>query len=288
MTSSAAIPETYHPVDPGLDDQGRLRALVPILGPAASVPVPRPGPGASWAVERATRIGPTPLYNALGVTRTATREAPWPTRTAVWEALVGQPALRADQPTRSAIRATFWGVGLRVAITFGGVQRDRPVTVADIAAQVDSGRARAHYQIAGLGLGPRELADTLSAIPPLGRFDTRTFEALVDLSDNLVATLQDRLFGTEARVVVLQPALVALTHMPFGDPLADAAEYRFTVQSICAGLTLEQTLDRRDGAHWRDVRPDRVEAIYRDLVGTAREPDATARKRARTWLEFVR
>ena len=279
--------DSQFPIDPARDSAGRIRALIPYLGEKASVPVPVPTLGNQWDVETDSRTSSTSAYAKLGVSSIVSTEATLNHRTAVWDALVGRNAVAEDTTADTVIFETFWGIGLRIAITYRDTQIKGETNVASIAATAEYQRVDVQYEIKSVGLGPSELADVLSAIPPLGQFDMNAYNQLNSVRGKLVASLQKKLADIDEAATILQPAIVSLARVPFADELAEAAEYRFAMQSIASGLTREQALARLTGDTWKNVRPARVKRIYKQVLGDDDKPSAKAKKDARDWLSLT-
>lgn len=277
--------EAQYPIDPAMDDEGCIRALVPFLGKKSSRPVPLTALDGSWDVDLEARTRSTSWYSKLGVSSIVSAEATLDQKTAVWDALVGKRSVADDATEDTVIYQTFWGIGLRVAITYRSTDFTGSVNVASIAATAEYKRVDVQYEIRSVGLGPIEFADVLSTVPPLGQFDMNAYSQLESVRQKLIDNLQARLKNTDQAARILQPAIVALAEVPFVDELLEAAEYRFTMQSIASGLTLAETLARLDGKTWRDIKPERVTRIYQEAVGKNKTPTADDKSAARSWLD---
>lgn len=278
--------EAQYPIDPAMDDEGRIRVLVPFLGESSSRPVPLASLDGSWDVELDARTASTSWYAKLGVSSIVSTEVTLDQKTAVWDALVGKNSVAAHATDDTVIYQTFWGIGLRVAITYRSTDFNGSINVASIAATAEYKRVDVQYEISSVGLGPMELADVLSTVPPLGQFDMNAYSQLDNVRQKLVESLKARLEHTDEVARILQPTIVSLAKVPFLDEMTEAAEYRFTMQSIASGLTLAQTLARLDGKTWSMVEPKRVSHIYKNVVGDHDAPTADARSAARSWLDF--
>jgi hypothetical protein len=276
--------ETKYPIDPAMDSEGRIRALVPFLGEKSSKPVPLPALDGSWDVEMSSRTASTSWYAKLGVSSIVSGEATLDQKTVVWDALVGKNAVTDLATEDTVIFQTFWGVGLRVAITYRSSDFKGSVNVASIAATAEYKRADVQYEIRSVGLGPAEFADVLSTVPPLGQFDMNAYSQLESVRRTLVDSLKARWENTDEVARILQPAILSLAVVPFVDELTEAAEYRFTMQCIASDLTLAQTLARLDGKNWKVITPERVSLIYKQVVGGSDKPTSAAKSAARKWL----
>ncbi len=283
--------DIQYPIDPNMDEQGRIRVLIPILGPSlgpdAARPVALPVLDGIWDIEVNARVADTSAYAKLGVSGVLSGQATLGRKTAVWDALLGKNAVAGARDPATAIYQTFWGVGLRISIIFHSAEIDASASIASIAASAEYRKVDVQYEITSIGLGPIELAEVLSAIPPLGQFDMNAYSMLENVRTTLTRSLQARLEQAENPGALLQPAIVSLRKVPFTDELNEAAEYRFTMQSIASGLTLAQALARLGGDAWRTVRRDQVQALYAKVAGGDGAPPATAREEARKWLSIT-
>jgi hypothetical protein len=283
--------DIQYPIDPSMDEQGRIRVLIPILGPSlgpdAARPVALPELGGSWDIDVNARVADTSAYAKLGVSGMLSGQSTLDRKTAVWDALIGKNAVAGARDPATAIYQTFWGVGLRISIIFHSTEIEASASIASIAASAEYRKVDVQYEITSIGLGPVELAEVLSTIPPLGQFDMNAYAMLENVRTKLTRSLQARLEKAANPGELLQPAIVSLKKVPFTDELTEAAEYRFTMQSIASGLTLAQALARLGGDTWRTVRRDQVQALYAKVAGGEGAPPARAREEARKWLSIT-
>jgi hypothetical protein len=279
--------DAQYPIDPSMDKDGRIRVLIPLLGPDASRPVALPELGDSWDIDVNARVASTSEYAKLGVGGMLSGQTTLDRKTAVWDALIGKNAVAETGDPATVIYQTFWGVGLRIAIIFHSTEIDASASIASIAASAEYRKVDVQYEITSIGLGPLELADVLSTIPPLGQFDMNAYSMLDSARASLTTSLQARLKEAQNPAELLQPTIVSLKKVPFTDELTEAAEYRFTMQSIASGLTLAQALARLTGDTWRTVRRDQVQALYKKVAGGDGEPTGRAKEEARKWLSIT-
>src|SRR6185369_3585127 len=79
------------PVDPTLDQEGRLQALVPLLPtPESARPVELKPLDGVWDFDFNSRSGSTGAYAQLGVSSAFTSNSSMESRTLVWDALIGK------------------------------------------------------------------------------------------------------------------------------------------------------------------------------------------------------
>jgi hypothetical protein len=270
------------PVDPSLDEHGRIRALVPLLGDSAR-PVPLPELDGAWDIDFDARNRTSEISAKLGVSALLASETRVNRTTAIWDALIGKRAIIGKPDPDTIIYETFWGIGLRILLTYRSTDVGLDASIAVVAATAEYHSLDVQYEIRSLGLGPKELAFILRRLPPLGRFDMTSYTVLEtarqSLKQSLIAALKDP--DAAGR---LRPAIIKMAAAPFTSELDEAAEYRFTMQAIAAGLRLSETLARRTETTWHCVRPDHVRGIYRKQVGGDGPPDSKAKTRARNWL----
>jgi hypothetical protein len=272
------------PVDPSLDELGRIRALVPLLGNAAR-PVPLPELDGAWDIDFDARNRTSEVSAKLGVSALLASETRVDRTTAIWDALVGKRAIIDSPESDTVIYETFWGIGLRILLTYRSSDVGLDASIAVVAASAEYRSLDVQYEIRSLGLGPTELAFILRRLPPLGRFDMTSYTVLETARQSLKQSLIQALQKPEA-AQILRPAIIKMAAAPFTSELDEAAEYRFTMQGIAAGLRLTETLARRNATHWSKLRPDEVRTIYRDVVGSDGPPDTKAKTRARNWLSI--
>jgi len=270
------------PIDPSLDELGRIRALVPVLGDAAR-PVPLPALDGAWDIDFDARNRTSEISAKLGVSALLATESRINRTTAIWDALVGKRAILGTPEPDTVIYETFWGIGLRILLTFRSTEVSADASIAVVAATAEYRSLDVQYEIRSLGLGPRELAFILRRLPPLGRFDMTSYTVLETARQSLKASLMSALNQPDT-ARRLRPAIIKMAATPFTGELDEAAEYRFTMQGIAAGLGLADTLARQTKTQWTTIRPDQVRAIYRELVGGDGAPSTKAKTAARQWL----
>lgn len=272
------------PVDPLLDSEGRLRVLLPLFpkNPDFARPVPLQALEGDWDVDMEARAGRADSFAKLGVSDAFTAQASGNQLTTIWDALIGKKAVVGTQSPGSMIYETFWGVGLRVALTFTSADTSLATNVATVAATSELHGLDIQYQIKAVGLGAPELATLLETIPPMGRFDLDAYTLLKNARTTITKVLLDKLKSLDDARKILRPVIIKLAQTPFDDELDDAAAYRFAMQSIAAGLSQSEAVARLKGIAWK-ARPERVEAIYQELQIQG-APSAQAKATATKWL----
>lgn len=272
-------------IDPALDEQKRIRSLVPLLGKDSSFPVEPPALNGVWDIDVEVKAMSTSAAAQLGVSAVFSASTTVNSTTLIWDAMVGKNAVL-DSPTpTSVIYETFWGVGLRVGLTYLTTDISASANVAVVAANAEFKSVDVQYEIHAIGLGPAELARILRTLPPLGKFDLSTFAQLEDVRLGLKDALMKRLPSSGDPKVVLRPVAVKLSASPFSDAMTDAVAYRFTMQCLEAGLTLAETLAYLPKSDMRTVQAGRVTEIYKSIAGTTETPTPAMRSAARTWLQ---
>jgi len=236
-----------------------------------------------WPRRRAARWG---LASALGVAGVFNADVTADSVVASWEALVGKRAFMTNPPAtgNALISETFWGVGLRIRLSYRASQVGTNLSVAMLAAKAEVKAADVSYQIHSLGLGPTQMAEILRGIPLLGGFNMTTYSLLEDLRDALTKALLKQLDTTDATRQLLRPAVVTLSASPFPKVLDEAAAYRLCMQCLAAKLTLAQSLAFRAKEGWNSVTDAMLTQVYREECGSDGPPSAVASKRASDWL----
>lgn len=274
------------PIDPTLID-GRLTALVSLIGADEAVPValgPRL-PGEAWDVDIETRIGSTSAMAQLSVANAFSAHNSFGAQTAVIDAMVGKSRIAGAADAARTITGTFWGVGLRIAVTFRAVDVDADLTFAAIAASAELKQLDVSYEIASVGLGAEQLAAVLRKIPPMGTLNMSTFAAIQSMRDALVASLLLAMTPEST----LYPTSVTLAASPMTEELTEAAEYRFAMRHIAAARSRDEALAALsvtpfDGS---PVRRGGVEKVYLEVVGGKGKPDPAQVAVATRWLDLV-
>lgn len=277
------------PIAPDLVD-GRLVHLDGIVEPAKAKPVPRPAAKLDangtpiWTTEISARTRNVEVYTKLGVGAAFSGHTTINHNMSVIEGQIGRWATTTD-PNALVIR-TFWGVGIRMALTYSAFETDKKITAGFVAAHVESKGLQVSYNIESIGLGNRELALVLRAFPSLQKFDMGTYTKFEQARTKLIDALAERMNKPES-MELLQPTIVDLVLDPASDSMSEAAEHRFVMQSIAAGMSLNATLARIGAnGHWQAIRPEQAEKLYLKHTGDATEPSAEAVSQASNWLQL--
>ncbi len=277
------------PINPALQD-GRLVHLVDIVGKPNAFPVPRPAVEVDdagkpvWDTETKSRVRSAEVYARLGIGPAFSAHTTVNHSMMVLETQVGLWAFSED-PGAIVIK-TFWGIGLRMALTFTAFEGAADLNIGLLAAHVETSGMRVSYQIESIGLGRKELAGVLREFPVLGKFDIDAHNKLYSVRTKLVAGLIAQL-QTPAAAELLQPTIVDLSTAPIADTLQEAAERRFVMQSIAAKLSLQDTLARiGKNGRWTKVRRAEVQKLYLAHTGGASSPTPAHVSEASNWLQF--
>ncbi len=272
------------PVDPTLDEQRRLRVLVPILGEKSSYPVPPPALDGTWDLEMGVDAISVSASVDLGVSAAFKGATSVNRKTLVWNALIGKRAVLDNPTADSAIFETFWGVGLRVVISFVTTEISTDVDVAVVAASADFKSSDVQYEVHAVGLGPSYLAKALREVPPLGRFDLNTYWNLDGLRQYLAESLVKELPQSGDATATLYPLRVSVSTNPFQDVVNEAAVYRFVMMCVAAGLDLAGTQAHRQSSVWKTLDARRVDSVFQTVTGGTGKPTPAALKKASNWL----
>ena len=171
---------------------------------------------------------------------------------------------------------TRWGVGIRVLLRVALLEANATVNFGLVGAAVELGRARARYEIIGIGIGIDGLVAVLEELPSIGDFK---YETYLKLNGNVVKKLA-KLISTKKDELVPEPVAVALTR-PI-DPISHARSIYYAVAAIG---------DRRplnDALHGRPVTLD-ADAIrnvyaYFGVPDGSAKPSEDAERQADKWL----
>lgn len=263
------------PVDPALDERGRLRALVPYLNDGA-MPVPLGQVESSWDTLIEASMASAEVFAKIGVGTFFGAEASFMHQGLVFDALVGKNRLRSGDVAQHDIVRTFWGVGVRIVVRYQFFEAQSSVNVGMLAAAVETNAASAQYEVRSLGLGPTHMAMVLEAVPALGRLDMETFGSLMSAVDTLKADLL-----ANAQPSSLRPAFVGFKRkLPIDDMITDATAFRYVMVAIANGESLARALEKR----WPSIHETRVRELYAEFApqGVTSE----ARAKAREWLSL--
>jgi len=177
------------------------------------------------------------------------------------------------------IFATRWGAGLRVAIRVSIAKADFQLTVPSVAAAVQLQRARARYEIQGLGIGVDGLAIVLKNLPPLADFTLDTYNKL---NGEVLRALGQYIVDNKASLTP-EPIAIVLNKTLVRDPLLDAREILWTMKRIKERMTLADVLKRAA----TDIDSTLIRSVYAKIVGDIPEtqpPSKDDAKEAEVWI----
>ena len=109
--------DIQYPINPSMDEQGRIRVLIPILGPSlgpdAAKPVALPDLGGTWDLDVNARVADTSAYAKLGVSGMLAGQSTLGRKTAVWDSLVGKNAVAGNHQALLRENAAYRAVVTR-------------------------------------------------------------------------------------------------------------------------------------------------------------------------------
>lgn len=148
---------------------------------------------------------------------------------------------------------TRWGAGMRVALKVTNIEGSLSANFGAVAAAAELNRARANYEILGLGLGLEALAEVLDNLPPLGEFG---LEAYSKLTQGVYASLKNYITNHQAEITAV-PIAVGLREALETDPLVQARSVYLAAYWRARGK-LENWL----GERYPDIDPALARLVY--------------------------
>jgi len=231
------MPDDFTPIDPTLLKTGALAALQPFFGDAHATPTPKPTTGAP-TLRLVSFSGSLSVAGSLAVSDIFKIGGNYDDRVFIQDTSYGWPALAINPPADAPILGTFWGSSLRVSVRVSGLDVTAGTSLFAIAAAVQLQRARAQYEICGLGVGLELLADALSSLPAIGSLDFTAF-AQIDRFSKLLANT----FNTAPGQLIPLPIAVKLrSGLPPSDVITDAKSIRQAMIGLANGMTLSARL----------------------------------------------
>jgi hypothetical protein len=179
-------------------------------------------------------------------------------------------------PDQSII-ATRWGVGIRVLLRASEITADVSLNFGLVGAAVELGKARAHYEISGIGIGSDGLVAVLEEMPLLGNF---SYETYLKLNGTVGKKLADLL---KAQKDQLEPQPVAVALAKPLDPIATARTVYYAMVSIANRRSLHDALSHADPKVDRDM----LRTVYTEVAATGddqQQPSGESQARAEEWL----
>lgn len=264
----------YIPVDPALDEEKRLRALVPLFQDAAR-PYPDDPP------EVTAEVGHEPVIRYYNTTVQAAVQlglgdmfkfgADGFCDVTIMDTTIAIPKFRSGVvPSEVKIVGTLWGYTIRVAMKIRSLHVSAGATLGLLAASVELGAAEIQYSVTGLGIDRKLFSAALRKVPLFGKLDytayARLQSALVDLSDAL---------GEQLGTRPLLPIGVFVRNNPFEfDAVTEARSVRWAAVQYANRHSWEVAI--LSAPPWLDH--DIAARAYRDWTG--KDPGV-----ARDWLK---
>jgi hypothetical protein len=261
------------PVDPAMDEKGRIRALVPFLQDKAT-PVPLGALDGRWDFTTSFSSQSADLFARVGVGTLFGTTGSFMHRAVVYDVLVGKDRLASGEVSDGQIVRTFWGAGLRVAVRYQVFDSKTSLSLGMLAAAVELKAASAQYQVSAFGLGPEELALVLEGVPALGALDLEAFGRLMQATDRMKESIPAALTAERLRPLILGFA----KNLPISETLDEGTNFLWAMRAIASGMSLAAAKQNR----WASVAEHELERIY--LEHAPNGPDSSARASARAWL----
>ncbi|WP_338869428.1 hypothetical protein [Myxococcus stipitatus] len=270
------------PIDPGLDENGNIRVLVPIFGAEASVPYPQLAPvfDPAMGIEVLSSYYESTLQAAasIGMGGLFQMKAEGFYKAVVMDFRAGFPKFRTGAPGTTKILGTFWGVTVRVAMRVRTIAASARMDLASLAASVETGAAEVQYSVSAVGVDRRIFAAALRGVPLFGKLDYTGFARLSAALVALKAPLTDRL-STHP----LLPISVWVENPFDANIISEGRSVRWAMSKISSRVKYETALAQAPS--WANLMIAR--RAYQDILGNAFTIDVPehAAKRARDWLK---
>lgn len=273
-----------YPVYPKLDGQS-LSMLIPLIGREKSKVVPIGNYTGNWDTYLETESKSTSVYSKLGIGGVFAAETNFGQTTTSWDAMVGLNSVASqNHADRSCIIETFWGIGIRVILSYSSAEASGNLKAASIAAEAEYRGLSVQYEIQAIGLGPNSLAEILETIPPMGRFDMNSWAIFEQVRTNIVKSLMTDLEDREESALeILKPVVINLAGVSLSDELDEATDYRYTMKKIAEGHSLEETILQIETSGWTNINESKVRSIYEEVLNEV-SPGNPIREIAQKWL----
>jgi len=270
----------FIPVDPALTDDGNFRSLAPFFPEKKCAPVPlgtvdNPTYAAninffSCSASVAAKLGVSDLFSVSGG---------YMDRAAVADVTLGIPRyIVGNIPADQRVSATFWGVGLRIAMRIRTANAQASASFAVLSASVQLKRAQVQYQVSGLGLPVKLFVTALRGLPVFGSLDYESYAALGRIKNEFASTIKQSLKPDD-----LLPMGVLTTEDIISDDLMkESHSVRYAMLRIANRIPLAEAEASATSAIDSSVLRD----VYAKTLPTGQStPSDVASRRAKDWLE---
>jgi hypothetical protein len=181
------------------------------------------------------------------------------------------------------IFATRWGIGLRIVLNITKIETDFDFNLGSISAAVELGKARAKYEISGIGLGIDGLNIVLENISPLHDFTFGTYDAL----KKKVIPKLNKYIEDNKTTLTPQPIAVEIIEPISIDVVTTGKSVAFSINQIAKRKSLNEAINI--GASEFEI--DIIKEVYQSIVGNVPpndEPSDSAVDRARDWKRDIK
>ena len=274
--------EIWVPTEPDLDDRGRIRSLIPLLGDAATAfPQSAPTFTPTLGVDFDVKYYETTLQGAatLGLGGLFKVSADGFYQVVIMDTVVGIPTRREGLITPDIkIIGTYWGFSVRVAMRVRMLSASADVNVSYLAAAAEVGEAEIQYSVSAVGIDRKIFAKALRGVPLFGKLDYAAFARLQASLDELKLAMAERLTSHP-----LVPLGVWLREKPFQrDIFAEGRSVRWAMVKLANRMPLKAVLERAPA--WVDK--ECLRRVYHELLGDLTDSEVTpeAIEQARQWL----
>lgn len=181
------------------------------------------------------------------------------------------------------IFATRWGIGLRIVLNITKIETEFDFNLSSISAAVQLGKARARYEISGIGLGIDGLSIVLENISPLDDFTFGTYDAI---RKKVIPKLSKYIKENKAKLIP-QPIAVEILEPISIDVVTSGKSVAFSINQIAKRKSLKEAVEI--GANEFEI--DIIKEVYQSIVGNVPptdEPSDSAVDRARDWKRDIK
>jgi hypothetical protein len=272
--------ERLVPVNPGRDEGGRIKSLLPFVGARLDDALPYPEAlTPEDLAERTTIVNffQTSARTAatLGIMDALATSSDYLSEAAVFEILVGTHKIRAGDVTGCFVRETFWGSSIRIVMRVKARDSKASGSFGMLAASVELGSAEVEYEVKSVGgVSTELLAIALEGMPLFGTLDfdayTRFTAAADDIAQRLMAQVSPRAV----------PVAVKLRYHPAKESTSEAISMRYAMVSIAHLLPLADALR----AAPQGFEPLVIHEAYQKVLGDTSAPLEAHAEKARSWL----
>lgn len=278
---------SFQPIDPATTKEGALIALIPLFGEEKSTPVKLDKKKSESLFTSFSVVQDTLSIKAASKLKIANifgGTVNYNSKAFYFDAIAYTDEYDYQANDNDAIiRAIRWGIGIRIVLNITSIDSDVQLSLGAISAAIELGKAKARYEIKGLGIGLEGLNIVLEELSPLEDF---SFETYYSIKNSVIPNLSKFIRKNKDNLEP-QPIAVQLTESTDTDNLIISQSVLYAINSISKKMSLDDCLIHTPDGLLNDV----ISETYGKIVGEVNskdKPSVDAIGRAKNWIKTVK